>query len=198
MLENLYIQCLILYLCGSIPFGILTSKIFGTTDPRTTGSGNIGATNMLRSGGKLPAIVTLIGDALKAFIPLYLMHDILVSDFLYLAPVVGHVYPLWLKFKGGKGVAPALGVLFAFDPILAILSVLVFILTAYVSRYASLASLTASFFAAIYLLVTSTFLNSLWLFLLAILIAFAHRENIDRLLKGTEKDLARIKKNHKK
>lgn len=194
MFENPILQTLILYLCGSIPFGILTAKLFGTTDPRTTGSGNIGATNMLRSAGKKAAIVTLVGDALKAFIPLYIMKDTLASDFLYLAPVVGHIYPVWLKFKGGKGVATALGVLFAFSPALATLSLLVFVIVVYVSRYASLASLCASFFAPLYITATLGFLESLWLFLLAILIAFAHRENIYRLFKGTEKRFGNNKK----
>ena len=187
MQTNLWFQIIVLYLCGSIPFGIIASYLFKTADPRTIGSGNIGATNMLRTGNKASAIFTLVGDALKAWLPLYLLHDVLYSDLFYLVPVLGHMFPVWLNFKGGKGVASALGALMAYDPMVALLSMGVFIVIAVLSRYASLASIGASIFAPSFVCYQTNFFHGRWLILLAILIIIAHRENVTRLIQGTEK-----------
>lgn len=187
MQTNLWFQIIVLYLCGSIPFGLIASYLFKTADPRTIGSGNIGATNMLRTGNKASAIFTLVGDALKAWLPLYLLHDALYSDLFYLFPVLGHMFPIWLNFKGGKGVASALGALMAYDPMVAILSMVVFIVIAVLSRYASLASIGASIFAPSFVCYQTNFFHGRWLILLAILIIIAHRENVTRLIQGTEK-----------
>jgi len=144
------------YLIGSISFGILISKVFGLPDPRTVGSGNPGATNVLRSGKKLPAILTLLGDALKGWLPVWLA---LQSNMLMwvvasvgLAVFFGHLYPIFYKFKGGKGVATALGVMLAISLWLALACMLTWAIVFAISRISSLSAITAAaaspFFAA--------------------------------------------------
>ena len=135
------------YLLGSVAFGIIVSKLFGLPDPRTVGSGNPGATNVLRSGKKMAAAFTLLGDVLKGWLPVWLA---LQSDMLMwvvasvgLAVFFGHLYPIYYKFKGGKGVATALGVMLALSPWLALAAIATWVVVFVVSRYSSLAAITA-------------------------------------------------------
>ena len=132
------------YLLGSVPFAMISSKLFGLADPRTYGSGNPGATNVLRSGNKKAALFTLIGDAAKGAVAVIIAQQIGLSvtqiGLVALAVFIGHLYPIFLKFKGGKGVATAAGVLLAFDPFLGLAVAGTWLFVAYVSRYSSLAA----------------------------------------------------------
>lgn len=180
------------YLIGSISFGIIISKVYGLPDPRTVGSGNIGATNVARSGKKSAAILTLLGDAFKGWLPVWmaLQANMLmwVVAAVALAVFLGHLYPIYHKFKGGKGVATALGVMLGISGWLALSSILVWVLVFAVSRISSLAALVAA--------VASPFLA--WYFLspypiyvgvvlvMAIFLVIRHKSNIQKLLAGTE------------
>ena len=180
------------YLLGSISFGILVSKAFGLPDPRTVGSGNIGATNVARSGKKLPAILTLLGDAFKGWLPVWLA---LQSDMLMwvvacvgLAVFFGHLYPIYHKFKGGKGVATAVGVLLAVSPLLALAAFVVWGVVFAASKYASLASIGAALSAPIfaYFLLKPYKDYVLMVLVIAVMLVWRHRSNIKKLLAGTE------------
>lgn len=179
------------YLLGSIPFAVLSSRLFGLADPRTYGSGNPGATNVLRSGNKKAALVTLLGDALKGWLAVFLAQHFGLSDatiaLVALAVFLGHLFPLFLKFKGGKGVATAAGVLLALDPWLGLLTLATWLLVAYVSRYSSLAALLAALLAPLY---AATLHGADSLFGVVVLIALAliakHWGNLQRLMAGQE------------
>lgn len=185
------------YLLGSIPFGLLFSKWSGLGDIRNVGSGNIGATNVLRTGNKKVAIATLVCDALKGAIPVILIHTYYAPDSatnwvetcVALAPVLGHVFPIWLGFKGGKGVATASGVYFALNPWLGGMTLLTWLVMAKVFRISSLSALVASTLSplfAYYLChwtMTTLVYNTLFI---AILILHTHRDNIKRLISGNE------------
>lgn len=181
------------YLIGSIPFGLLITRAAGLEDIRTIGSGNIGATNVLRTGKKYLALLTLCLDMLKGIIAVRLAKDMAGSvDAGYLAglmAVVGHMFPAWLKFKGGKGVATIFGVLIAFSPLLAALTAGVWLFVFVVSRYSSLAALVSvplSPAIAWALDVTETVEQSAVLALMATLMALRHKQNILNLLDGKE------------
>ncbi len=185
------------YLFGSISSAILIAKAFELPDPRTTGSGNPGATNILRTGGKTPAALTLFGDVLKGVIPVVLARAV-TDDPRILASVataayLGHLYPLFFRFRGGKGVATALGVYTALSPWMGLALVATWLLTAAITRYSSLAALTA---AAISPLLAWRFLpETPYLFmsvLLATLLFWRHRANIRRLL-ARQEDRIRIR-----
>ena len=187
------------YLLGSVSFGILVSKAFGLPDPRTVGSGNPGATNVLRSGKKSAAILTLLGDALKGWLPVWLA---LQTDMLMwvvsaagIAVFLGHLYPIFFKLKGGKGVATALGVMLAISPLLALAGLVTWGLIFAVSKYASLASigaaLSAPIFAYFLLLPYNDYL--LMVVVLAVLLVWRHRSNIQKLLAGTESGFGKTK-----
>jgi len=180
------------YLIGSISFGILVSKAFGLPDPRTVGSGNPGATNVLRSGKKLPAILTLLGDAIKGWLPVWLA---LQSNMLMwvvasvgLAVFFGHLFPIFHRFKGGKGVATALGVMLAVSPILALACMLTWAVVFAISRISSLSAITAAaaspFFAAWLLLPYRDYV--LMVLVMAVMLVWRHKSNIQKLLAGTE------------
>jgi glycerol-3-phosphate acyltransferase PlsY len=136
------------YLLGSVPFAIIASKLFGLADPRSYGSGNPGATNVLRSGNKKAALFTLIGDGFKGWLAVFIAQQAefsnAVTGLIALAVFFGHLFPIFLKFKGGKGVATAAGVLLALNPILGLAVLATWLLVAYVSRYSSLAALIAA------------------------------------------------------
>ena len=179
---------IISYLMGSIPFALLLTKIFLKKDIREIGSGNIGATNALRTGNKIIGYTTLIFDILKAIIPVIYV-KIYFPELVYVSSLcafLGHVFPIWLKFKGGKGVATYLGILFAINLILPLVFILFWIIIILISKYASLASLIS----ALAVLVTNIFLKgfdqSIILFLFLILIIYSHRTNIQRLKAGNE------------
>ena len=185
------------YLLGSIPFGLLFSKWAGLGDIRAIGSGNIGATNVLRTGSKKIAIATLFCDAVKGAIPIILTHNYYAPDLtpnwietsIALAVVLGHVFPVWLHFKGGKGVATALGVYLALNPWLGGLTLVTWLIMAKVSRISSLSALIASTLSpliALYLskwAMTTLVYNTLFM---AMLILHTHRDNIKRLIAGEE------------
>ena len=142
------------YLLGSVAFGILVSKAFGLPDPRTVGSGNIGATNVARSGKKSAAVLTLLGDVLKGWLPVWLalQSDMLmwVVAWVGLAVFFGHLYPIYYKFKGGKGVATALGVMLALSPWVALAALATWLVVFAISRYSSLAAISAAALAPVY------------------------------------------------
>ncbi len=171
------------YLMGSIPFGFILTKIFLKKDIREIGSGNIGATNVLRTGNKLVGYLTLILDILKAVTPV-LYIKFFYQDFLYVASMcafLGHVFPIWLKFKGGKGVATYLGILFAINLYFGIIFIVSWFITFFISKFSSLSSLVGSASIPIYLLIISQFDQVIFFTIMFVLIFFTHRENIKRL-----------------
>jgi glycerol-3-phosphate acyltransferase PlsY len=186
------------YLLGSIAFGILVSKLFGLPDPRTVGSGNIGATNVARSGKKSAAILTLLGDVFKGWFPVWLAFQsgmtILVVSAVGLAVFFGHLYPIYHGFKGGKGVATALGVMLGIAPILALSALVTWVVVFAISRYSSLAALIAAALAPVYawfflakadnILGVSYYV--LMVLVMSIFLILRHRSNIKKLLAGTE------------
>ncbi|MCM2249063.1 MAG: glycerol-3-phosphate 1-O-acyltransferase PlsY [Geothrix sp.] len=197
--------CLAAFVCGSIPFGLLLVKLAGKGDVRAHGSGNIGATNVSRVGGKALGIVTLLLDIAKGFLPIFLAKRAGLSPdllaLLALAAVLGHVFTPWLKFQGGKGVATALGVILAVDAQLMILPMGVFILALWLTRHVSLGSILAAAMVPVTPIIAITAYGPLgatllkdrglvlpWL-ALAILVIWKHRENIARLQAGTESKL---------
>jgi acyl phosphate:glycerol-3-phosphate acyltransferase len=180
---------IIAYLVGSISCAILVCKAMKLPDPRTEGSGNAGATNVLRIAGKLPAVLTLVGDALKGFLPVLIAAWLGVWGFMLalvaLAAVVGHIFPLYFKFKGGKGVATAFGGLLVLSFLAAIISIIVWIIIAAATRYISLASLVAIVIGTLLILFIHT-IYFLPVLIAALLIIWKHKENIERLKAGTE------------
>ena len=180
------------YLMGSIPFGFILTKIFLRKDIRDFGSGNIGATNALRTGNKSLGYGTLLLDVLKAIIPV-IYTKLNYPDYIFITSMfvfLGHVFPLWLKFKGGKGVAPYVGILFSINLIYGILFVSIWIITFLISKYSSLASLIASFTIPIYLLFFNNE-NLIFFSIMFVLIFYTHRENVKRL-KNKEENKTKI------
>jgi glycerol-3-phosphate acyltransferase PlsY len=196
------------YLMGSIPFAVVVSRLMGLKDPRTFGSGNPGATNVLRTGSKKAALLTLLGDALKGWLPVYLV--ITLSPGLGLSPwpaglcavaaFLGHVFPVFLNFKGGKGVATALGVLLALNPWLGLATLVTWIIVAYATRYSSLSSIVSAVFAPLYYLLGA---NVAWpmngafigaITVICVVLLFRHSANISRLLQGKESKIGSAKK----
>lgn len=186
------------YLIGSVPFAVLVSKAFGLADPRSFGSGNPGATNVLRTGNKMAALLTLLGDAAKGAVAVWLARAIgpqwfnattlpMVVAVVGLAAFIGHVFPLFLGFKGGKGVATAAGVLLALSPWLGLATFLAWLAVAILTRYSSLASVCAGVFAP---------LAAVWVIgfraevvavaAMSAILVWRHAGNIQRLLAGTE------------
>ena len=171
------------YLIGSIPFGFILTKIFLKKDVRKIGSGNIGATNVLRTGNKTVGYLTLILDILKALIPVIYV-KFFFQDFIYISAlcvILGHVFPLWLKFKGGKGVATFVGILFAIDIYLGVVFTISWFITFFISKYSSLSSLVGAASIPIYLLILTQFDQVIFFTIMFVLIFFTHRENIKRL-----------------
>lgn len=182
---------LIAYLIGSVSFGILASKLFNIADPRTMGSKNPGATNVMRQGNKLAAIFTLLGDMLKATILLLIAKFYGVSDSLIvliaIAVMLGHVYPIYFQFKGGKGVATALGILLGISPVLALSVFIIWIIIFFIWKFSSLAAIGATLSSPIIALWIG--LSNQLVFLMCILsliILVRHKSNIKNLLNGTE------------
>ena len=174
---------IISYLMGSIPFGLLLTKIFLKKDIREIVYGNIGATNALRTGNKIIGYTTLIFDILKAIIPVIYV-KIYFPELVYVSSLcafLGHVFPIWLKFKGGKGVATNLGILFVLNIYFSLIFIISWFVTFGLSKYSSLASLVASISIPIYLLFSSQFNQVIFFTIMFILIFFTHRENIKRL-----------------
>ena len=170
------------YLLGSIPFGFILTKIFLRKDIRNIGSGNIGATNALRTGNKLLAYSTLVLDITKAIIPvLYIRFN--YPDYIYITSLcvfLGHVFPIWLKFKGGKGVATYVGILFSINLIFGLVFITSWFFTFIISKYSSLSSLIASLIVPVYLVIFDNY-NSFFFIIMFVLIFYTHRENVKRL-----------------
>ena len=179
------------YLAGSIPFAVLVSRMMGLADPRTYGSGNIGATNVLRSGHRLAALLTLVGDAGKGWAAVLVARALDASDELVavvaIAAFLGHVFPVWLRFRGGKGVATAAGVLIALDWRIGLAVIVAWLAIAVVSRYSSLAAIVAALVAPV----------AAWYFIgagpvlaavvaMSVVLVARHRANIAKLLRGEE------------
>ena len=174
---------IISYLMGSIPFGLILTKLFLNKDIREIGSGNIGATNVLRSGNKIIGYTTLTLDILKAVIPVIFV-KIYYTDFLYLASLsvfLGHVFPIWLKFKGGKGVATYVGILFAINIYFGIIFAICWFIVFGIAKFSSLSSLIASISIPVYLIITGQYDEIFFFIIMFVLIFFTHRENIKRL-----------------
>ena len=181
------------YLMGSIPFGLILTKIFLNKDIREIGSGNIGATNALRTGNKLIGYSTLILDIAKAIIPVIFV-KINYPDLIYIASLcafLGHVFPIWLKFKGGKGVATYVGILFSINLLLGIIFAASWSIIFLMFRYSSLSSIIGSISIPIYILITDQISNAIFFSIMFVLIFFTHRENIKRL-KNKEESKTKI------
>jgi glycerol-3-phosphate acyltransferase PlsY len=176
------------YFLGSIPSGLLISKLYKLPDPRTSGSGNIGATNMLRLGNKGAAILTLVIDVLKG--SLAVIFALIFVPFLAqtagIMAVVGHIWPLWLLCRGGKGVATALGVMLILNWLLALACLGTWIVFAITTRYSSVAALTAFLLSSVYAYFMGATNLIVTCLILTVLIFWTHRHNIQRLLKGKE------------
>ena len=191
------------YLCGSIPFGLILTKIFNRKDIRKIGSGNIGATNVLRTGNKLLALTTLLFDILKGFLPV-LIYKQYFPEFIYLCSLFaffGHIFPIWLKFKGGKGVATFLGILLGFSYSLAVLFIFTWIVVFLIFKFSSVSSIFATMTVFVITFIKDTALKSinqnfvvednlkLILFIFFILILFTHKKNISNLKNKTEQKI---------
>ena len=176
------------YLMGSIPFGFILTKLFLKKDIRKIGSGNIGATNALRTGNKVIGFSTLFLDIVKAIFPI-LYVKFYYSEFIYITSLcvfLGHVFPVWLKFKGGKGVATYVGILFAINIYLGLVFIIIWLVTFVLSKFSSLSSLTASIAIPIYLLFLTQFNQVIFFTIMFVLIFYTHRENIKRLINQEE------------
>jgi len=180
---DIFLIGIISYLMGSVPFGFILTKIFLKKDIREIGSGNIGATNALRTGNKTVGYSTLVLDILKAVAPVIYV-KIFYQDFLYITSLctfLGHVFPIWLKFKGGKGVATYVGILFAINIYFGVIFAISWFVTFFISKYSSLSSLVGSASIPIYLLILTQFDQGIFFTIMFVLIFFTHRENIKRL-----------------
>jgi glycerol-3-phosphate acyltransferase PlsY len=188
-LMNIFLVILFAYLIGSIPFGIIISKIMGLGNLRNIGSGNIGATNVLRTGNKLAAILTLIFDLLKgaiAVIITYYIYNDTTAQIAALSSFLGHCFPIWLKFKGGKGVATFIGISLALYWPAGILICLTWVLTAFLSRISSLSALISSLSSILWVWILGVPSAVFVMTVLTILIWYRHIENIKRIIKNTE------------
>ena len=176
------------YFMGSIPFGLILTKIFLNKDIRDIGSGNIGATNVLRTGNKIIGYLTLSLDILKAVIPvLYIKFN--YPELVYVSSLsvfIGHVFPLWLKFKGGKGVATYVGILFSINYILGFVFIVTWLIIFFILRYSSLGSILATFIIPVFIFFNPNYENEYFFIIMFILILFTHRENVKRLINKEE------------
>ena len=185
---NLVIIAIYSYLLGSIPFGLILTKIFLKKDIREVGSGNIGTTNVLRTGNKFLALTTLLLDLLKGFVSVFitLLYFESLTSYSALICFIGHIYPVWLKFKGGKGVATYLGVILAFSYKFFLVFGACWIVIALLFRFASLSSITSSLIVLLYAYFFENYNYSLILFIFFIMILYTHKENIVRLKNSKE------------
>ena len=183
------------YLIGSLSFAVIVSRLMGLSDPRTYGSGNPGATNVLRSGSKVTAIATLLLDALKGVVPVLLVQTFGEPHGLGegtaaaagLAAFIGHLWPVFFRFQGGKGVATAAGAILALNPMLGLATLATWLIIAFFFRYSSLASLVAAVFAPFYqLLIWGGGPTAVAVAVMGLLLIWRHAGNIEKLLKGTE------------
>jgi glycerol-3-phosphate acyltransferase PlsY len=198
-----FLATLAAYLIGSLSFAVVISRLMGLNDPRTYGSKNPGATNVLRSGNKIAAVLTLLLDALKGWLPVYWVkvHGVdwglgeSTLAWVFLAAFLGHLFPVFFRFKGGKGVATAAGVLIALEPTLALAVLASWLIVVYFSRMVSLASIVAALFAPVYYLFgdgvawSAPGAQVLAVAVMGLLLIWRHAENIGRIVAGTESRL---------
>ena len=193
MLTTNFILIIIFYAIGSLPFALVLTKLLGFGDIRNIGSGNVGATNVLRTGNKYLAFVVLSLDIIKGFIPLIilqlyfedlsLLNKIIIGHFA----IIGHIFPIWLKFKGGKGVATYIGFLFSINPYIGLSFLILWMAVALSTKYSSLGSLTAILVAPIYFIfINFNLYIGIFFIYLSLIIYLKHSENIKRLLNKTE------------
>ena len=196
------LTCLCGYLAGSVPFGLVLTHLAGLEDIRKIGSGNIGATNVLRTGRKDLALLTVIFDACKAGLVALLFQDIFNSEVLGLTAgamaIIGHNFPIWLNFKGGKGVASTLGLMVFMTPVAGWMTVLTWLAMAFWKKYSSLSALTALALAPLYTWIFNSGTAALFYLGMAVLSFYRHRDNIMRLWQGTETKIDLKKKAPKK
>jgi len=176
------------YILGSIPFGLVLTRIFLKKDIRKIGSGNIGATNVLRTGKKGLGIATLILDGFKAYATVFITLSFF-SDYVYLSALLcflGHIFPIWIKFNGGKGIAVYLGILFSLSIYLGFIFIINWTIVLYLSRYSSLSSLISTLVVLLCSIIFNDFNMSFFLFIIFIIAIYTHRENISRIRNKTE------------
>ena len=185
---ELVLIILVSYLFGSIPFGLILTNIFLKKDIRKVGSGNIGATNVLRTGNKTIGYLTLILDVLKAVAPvLYIKFNF--PELIYISSLsvfIGHVFPVWLKFKGGKGVATYVGILFSINYVLVLVFIFAWLMIFFISKYSSLGSILSSLIIPIFIYFNLGYENEYFFIIMFVLILFTHRENVKRLINKEE------------
>lgn len=194
---GLVFMCTAPYLLGSIPFGLILTQIMGAEDIRTVGSGNIGATNVLRTGNKALAALTLLLDMSKGFLAVWI--NLLSNAFLpytllafgAIGSVIGHIFPVWLKFKGGKGVATAIGAFFALHILTGIIIIIIWVAVFTMSRVSSLSSIISLGMAPIIFLITYDCYYALIAAIIATLVIYRHKDNIKRLIAGNEPKFGR-------
>ena len=176
------------YISGSIPFGLILAKVFGKIDIRKIGSGNIGATNVLRTGNKFLASLTLVLDILKGFIPVIITLNYYpeLIQLSCLSAFLGHLFPIWLKFKGGKGVATYVGILFSINVLFGLLFISTWLLLYFIFKYSSLSSLFAALIIPAYILFFLNAQNIIFFLIMFILIFYTHKENVKRLINKEE------------
>ena len=184
---------IIFYLIGSLPFALILTKLSGFGDIRDIGSGNVGATNVLRTGNKYLALIVLSLDIIKGFVPLIILQlyfeDLSLLNKIILGhfAIIGHIFPIWLKFKGGKGVATYVGFLFSINPYIALSFLILWLVVALSTKYSSLGSLTAILVAPIYFIfINFNLYIGIFFIYLSLIIYLKHSENIKRLLNKTE------------
>lgn len=191
-----YAFILIAYLCGSVPYGLILSRVFGGIDVRKIGSGNIGTTNVLRTGHKGIAAATLFCDFFKGFLPVYLASQVGIEEILLLgvayAAVLGHVFPIWLRYQGGKGVATSLGVFWALSVPLGIFATFMWITISRLVKISSLSALCAFALSPLFAAFVLSWPIAIFCFAIALLIFWTHRSNIQRLIAGKEEKIGEI------
>ena len=189
---ELLIVAIYSYLLGSIPFGLILTKVFLKKDIRKVGSGNIGTTNVLRTGNKFLAVSTLILDLLKGYVSVYvtLYNYEYLTSYSALICFIGHIFPIWLKFKGGKGVATYVGILFSINIFYGLIFIFSWIIIFLFSRYSSLASILSALIMSIYMLIFNVNDSEFYL-IMFVLVFFTHRENVKRL-KNKEENKTKI------
>jgi glycerol-3-phosphate acyltransferase PlsY len=201
-MQNLIVS-VVAYLIGSVSFAVIVSSVMGLADPRSYGSKNPGATNVLRSGNKTAAILTLIGDAFKGWLAVWLVShfgaryglDDTAIALAAIAVFLGHLYPVFFRFKGGKGVATAAGVLLAINPVLGIATLLTWLIVAFFTRYSSLAALAAAVFAPLFDgFLFGANIIALSIVVMSSLLIWRHRGNIAKLMAGQESRIGDKKK----
>ena len=185
---EIFFIVIISYLLGSIPFGYLLTKIFLKKDIRKIGSGNIGATNALRAGNKTLGYFTLMLDISKAVVPILIVKNYF-HEYIYISSLcvfLGHIFPVWLKFKGGKGVATYVGILFCINYLIGLTFIAIWFVVYLIFKFSSLSSLVSSLFVPIFYFYYYEHQNYYFYIIMFILIFFTHRENIKRLINKTE------------